>query len=741
MSGKMRLSAGRFGRVFLQMAVLLALCLSPLLICRKAAAQTAEAYVIKFSSQTGSGFQVKNSSGRSVAIHKDMRLYSGYVLQTAAGNYVYLSLDSKKAIKLDQDTKVEIQKEGTKNVIKVLSGTIFFHVSEKLKENESFDVSTSTMSMGIRGTSGCAYAELKFEEGRNARIIEGMHIYNGLGEVESNIESNNENGSSIFLEPGYKTEVDVSRMTGGNVSFSEIHQKISLDEVPSIVFEEMKREPVLYGKITEEMPQMKEVSVEKLNELQETSLAREEKAQEEKVAYVKEVREEVQSQYRKDFFDNSGNGTGEDSDKNSGKETGTSKNAQDAAGAGSENSGTGGSSGAGSGGSFGESTGGGSGESSGGSTGGDSGAGTGGSTGGSGAGTEGSAGEGSGTGSGGNTGEGDGTGSGESSGGGSEAGLIIKQTSGKLSKEQHSTTEDSELSMELGLDGIEEELVFVWCDEEGEASSAPEGITLDGISGAKASFLITPYCAGNFYFRIKVGEVYSEVCTIEVESGFDDINLSSERMAGTLYLFGIQEDNWVYFPNADFTDDNIVWLSRDSGWQSDTKPGGFSMRREDSGTGAAKLYFELNTDEAIEEGTYYFRFLNEKSYSKVYTLEIALTKEAPAIDLDNERAKNTQVVKNVDGTISPATIPVAENITVGYLTLEKGEKGHVSTSEFTWRMSSTADKTVEIKPLDGKNPAPGEHTVYIVAYTKAAGETQEHLALLLEPITITYVVE
>lgn len=725
MSKKIRLSAGRFGRVFLQMAVLLALCLSPLLTCRKAEAQTAEAYVIRFSSQTGSGFQVKNSSGRSVAIHKDMRLYSGYVLQTAAGNYVYLSLDSKKAIKLDQDTRVEIQKEGTKNVIKVLSGTVFFHVSEKLKENESFDVSTSTMSMGIRGTSGCAYAELKFEEGRNARIIEGMHIYNGLGEVESN----NENGSGIFLEPGYKTEADVSRMTGGNVSFSEIHQKISLDEVPSIVFEEMKKEPVLYGKITEEMPQMKEVSMEKLNELQETSLAREEKAQEEKAAYVKEVREEVQSQYRKDFFDNSGNGTGEDSDKNSGKETGTSKNAQDAAGAGSENSGTGGSSSAGSG------------ESSGGSTGGDSGAGTGGSTGGSGAGTEGSAGEGSGTGTGGSTGEGSGTGSGESTGGGSEAGLIVKQPSGKLSKEQHSTTEDSELSMELGLDGIEEELVFVWCNEEGEASSDPEGITLDDISREKASFLITPYCVGNFYFKIKAGEVYSGVCSIEVESGFDDIDLSSERMAGTLYLFGIQEDNWVYFPNADFTDDNIVWLSKDSGWQRATKPGGFTMRREDSGTGAAKLYFELNTDEAIEEGTYYFRFLNEKSYSKVYTLEIELTKKAPAIALDNERAKNTQVVKNVDGTISPAVIPVVENITVGYLTLEKGEKGHVSTSAFTWRMSSTTDKTVEIKPLDGKNPVPDEHTIYIVAYTKAAGETQEYLALLLEPITITYVVE
>lgn len=706
MSRKIRLSFGRSGMAFFLAAVLLVVFVSPLAMPEKAFAETAEAYAIKFSSQTGSGFQVTNSSGRSIPVRSDMRLYSGYVLQTAAGNYVYLSLDSKKAVKLDQNTKVEIQKEGTKNVIKVLAGKLFFNVSEKLKSTESFDVSTSTMSMGIRGTSGCAFAEMVLEGNGAKKITEGVHIYNGLGEVGRNTEDESGKKNGILVEPGYKVEAAIGLGSGGKISFSDSSRQMELDEIPPMVLEEIQKEPELYQKITEQMPQMKDISMEELGQLEEEGRAKEEAAQAARDTYVKQGQEEVKSQHILAEKPEQISQQKPDEEKPSATDKIPGADTENNAGNGfSDNSGN--------------------------DTGSDSGSGSG-----------------SGTGDGSESGSGSGTGggSGSGTGGGTQTTVLqVKQTSGKLSKNQHSTTEDSWLEMELGLASTEIEPVLVWCDADGNSSSAPEEIIVDGngsISSDKVTFRITPYCSGTFYYKIKAGEAYSELCTIEVESGFDNVNLTSDRMQGTLYLFGIQKDNWVSFPEkGGFTTQNIVWLSGSSGWKTSGKPGGFTIEQQ-TVTDGAIVQFNLNTDENIEEGTYYFRFLNGTSYSEVYTLTIALTRDKPGRYVDHTRESeiNVQVVKNADGTISPAIIPITgDAINVGYLTLEKGEKGHVLDSALTW-VEDNQNHTVKVTPRTDKNPTPGEHTIYIVAYTKATGETEERLALLVEPITINYVV-
>lgn len=666
--------------IFIGMPLFLGLTFLP----GKAAAGTAEAYVIRYSSQTGSGFQVKNSSGRSVAVRKDMRLYSGYVLQTAADNYVYLSLDSSKAIKLDQNTKVEIQKEGTKNVVKVHAGKIFFHASEKLKKNESFHVSTSTMSMGIRGTSGYIFADPRYEGGKPAGTVEGMHIYNGLGEVRRNIDSGNKKEISIFLEPGYKVEAETSQ-AGGDASFSDRPKEIPFEEIPSMVFEEMKKDPVLYKKISEEMPQMKDVSVEDLQKFLEIAKAREEKIQAEKDAYVKKVLEEVQKQYRASLKDDLEDVSVEEKDtdsredtKNEGEGRPEDQTQTESSNAGS--SGTGGSSGS----------------------------------------------------TGGSEGTKDDTGSNPGEDTYPRFGFPVRQPRATLSKEAHSITEMSTLDMALGLSGDGYEPQIFWCDRVGKTLQAPEGIMVDGISNEKISFKITPYCAGHFYFRIKAGEKYSQLCSIKVESGFERENLTSDRMEGTLYLLGIQGDNWVELPDADFTKDHVVWFSESSGSKVRTeKPAGFSVVLTEPDSGTARLTFELNTAEDIEEGTYYFRMKNETACSAVYTLKIALAKEKPLYELDNEREARLQV----KGGEIPASIPVKEDIFMECSVFEKGIRGHITESDFTWTMNQ-ADKTVEIMPFPGKTPAEGLHTIYLAVYS----ETQEesYLALVLEPVTIYY---
>lgn len=45
--------------------------------------------------------ELKNANGKTLSVRGGMKLYSGYTVSTAAESYVYISLDSTKAVKLD----------------------------------------------------------------------------------------------------------------------------------------------------------------------------------------------------------------------------------------------------------------------------------------------------------------------------------------------------------------------------------------------------------------------------------------------------------------------------------------------------------------------------------------------------------------------------------------------------------------------------------------------------------------
>ena len=98
---------------------------------------------------------VTNASGKTVTQTDNMKLYSGFKLKTGAKSYAWISLDDEKAVRLDVNSAVEVQKQGKSLVLYLSSGNLFFNVKDPLKSDESFMVRTSTMTTGIRGTSGC----------------------------------------------------------------------------------------------------------------------------------------------------------------------------------------------------------------------------------------------------------------------------------------------------------------------------------------------------------------------------------------------------------------------------------------------------------------------------------------------------------------------------------------------------------------------------------------------------------
>ena len=113
------------------------------------AADTAAAMQL---SSTAGTVTISNASGRSLSLRDNMRLYSGYQIQTAANSYAWINLDSTKLIKLDASSKVEIRKSGKKLEVLLKSGNLYGNVSKPLASDETLDVRTSTAIVGIRGT-------------------------------------------------------------------------------------------------------------------------------------------------------------------------------------------------------------------------------------------------------------------------------------------------------------------------------------------------------------------------------------------------------------------------------------------------------------------------------------------------------------------------------------------------------------------------------------------------------------
>lgn len=114
---------------------------------------------------------VADKDGKSVSIIEGLKLYSGYQVDTRSKSYAWINLDDTKLAKMDVQSQVEIQKEGSHLEVLVHSGSLFFHVTEPLEEDETMDIRNSTMVVGIRGT--CGFVESPDEQHMNVCLLEG----------------------------------------------------------------------------------------------------------------------------------------------------------------------------------------------------------------------------------------------------------------------------------------------------------------------------------------------------------------------------------------------------------------------------------------------------------------------------------------------------------------------------------------------------------------------------------------
>ncbi len=201
------------------------------------ASETATAVDMRLEAVEGTA-ALYNASGKALSVRDGMKLYSGYEIQTELESYAYISLDSTKAVKLDASSHAQVNKEGQALVIYLLSGKLFFNVSQPLADDESMEIQTSTMVTGIRGTSG--YVEADDRQPHRVTILDGQVILalteDGTPQAESFQVSASQR--AVITQEGDSWECDI--------------QKLSPEDIPGFVAVEILKNSDLQERIASE---------------------------------------------------------------------------------------------------------------------------------------------------------------------------------------------------------------------------------------------------------------------------------------------------------------------------------------------------------------------------------------------------------------------------------------------------------------------------------------------------------
>ena len=114
---------------------------------------------------------VSDEAGENVPLLENLGLYSGYRVDTRLESSAWINLDDTKRIKMDQKSKIVLQKEEKDLEIEVQSGSLFFNVTQPLENGETMNIRTSTMTVEVWGA--CGWVEAPDSRHMNLYLLEG----------------------------------------------------------------------------------------------------------------------------------------------------------------------------------------------------------------------------------------------------------------------------------------------------------------------------------------------------------------------------------------------------------------------------------------------------------------------------------------------------------------------------------------------------------------------------------------
>ena len=256
---------------YLLAVVILTLSMTPALAAAKATATT-----MQLQSKSGT-VTITKSTGKEVKYKAGMKLYSGYTVTTGSESYANISLDGSKVLKIDSSSSVSVSKSGKKLNLFVNSGSAFFNVSKKLDGDESMNIQTSTMTAGIRGTSGIVSTG---RSGRESSYGSRIMLLEGSVTLQCSVDSKVEN---YTVSAGEKFSI----LPTGNAAPQV--EPITASAIPGFVAVEVAADPYLQKRIEADG----KLLVEDIIKDASTRLAQEEKEKADKLSKLEETIKDI----------------------------------------------------------------------------------------------------------------------------------------------------------------------------------------------------------------------------------------------------------------------------------------------------------------------------------------------------------------------------------------------------------------------------------------------------------------
>ena len=116
---------------------------------------------------------LQDADGNERTLVENMRFNSGDAISTGVSSLASIALDDHKIVTLDESSRAVFTKEHNMMELNLTAGGVFFDVNQPLEENETFDIRTATMTVGIRGTSGYVSVD---SEGIATLVLTSGHV-------------------------------------------------------------------------------------------------------------------------------------------------------------------------------------------------------------------------------------------------------------------------------------------------------------------------------------------------------------------------------------------------------------------------------------------------------------------------------------------------------------------------------------------------------------------------------------
>lgn len=182
---------------------------------------------------------LEDENGVEKSIVKNMRFSSGQALNTGASSLASIALDDDKIVTLQENSRAEFTKSRNMMELKLTAGGLFFEVNKTLETDETFDIRTSTMVVGIRGTSGYIFVD---EEGRQCIIVTAGKVHiTGINPITHEIKETEATAGQKLTVYLYNDRVIDS------VEF--FLESLTEDQIPAFPIQMLKDDPDLLARV------------------------------------------------------------------------------------------------------------------------------------------------------------------------------------------------------------------------------------------------------------------------------------------------------------------------------------------------------------------------------------------------------------------------------------------------------------------------------------------------------------